>query len=231
MSATTHPVDAIAAARAGGFGLPLQRLPEAGDPGWRPAGAAAADAALREELLRSSADATGTGSPMVAATWLLEKHAWHVAAVALGSVLLDGRVPPLERLLVRDGAEGWVEALALPGDGWRPGGAKELAAGFEAHLAPLVEELAAHRARRPLWRSAGDRLGQAALWCGEAFGDSARAVRLAADVLTAPTALRAPARFTVHEGVPFRRRTGCCLSYRCPGEVSCEDCSRVRAAP
>ena len=213
----------IAAARANDFGLAVRPLP--GDPaGWRPA-AAVPDLG---PLLDAVAAGAGTASRAVAATWLLEGHAWSVASAALAAVLVHGLAPPLDRGLVRDLPGGTVEALALPAEGWDPCDGGQLAARLEAHHAPLVEALGAFRPRRALWRSVGDRVGQAAIWCAEAFGDRDAALALASDVLSAPTALRAPAVFAVVDGAARRRRAGCCLSFRVPGGDVCPDC---RIAP
>jgi hypothetical protein len=215
----------LAAARANWFGLALRAAPvPAGEEGWRPAGAAAADPALLEALLARTAAGAGTRSPAVAATWHLEKHAWHVASAALAGVLVHGALPPLEGALLRDGEQGWAEAVALAPAGWAPAGGAALARALEAHLTPVVHACARHRPRRALWRSVGDRLGQAALWCGEAFGDRAAAWALGEEALAAPTALRAPAGFALVDGAPARRRTGCCLSHRRPGGPVCADC-------
>jgi hypothetical protein len=196
--------------------------------GWHPAARAGDDAQLRAALLARAARAAGTSSPAVAATWHLEKHVWFVCVAALEGLVVHGAMPPLDALALRYGAEGWAEAAATPPDGWLPATGAELAERLEAHLSPLVEALAVHRPRRALWRSAGDRLGQAALWCGEAFGDRPATWALAADALEAPTALRACARFELREGEPYRRRTGCCLNHRRPEGATCADC---RLAP
>ena len=126
-------VPAIAAARAGGFGLPLRGLPVDRRRAGAPRAPRQPTRRCAPTCSGAAPSATGTGSPLVAATWLLETHAWHVAAVALGAAMLAARRPPLDRLLVRDGAEGWVEALAPPSAaggaaasgrvGGRPGGA------------------------------------------------------------------------------------------------------------
>lgn len=230
-AATADLLSPVAAAEVAGFGLPLRPLPRPADePGWRTAQTLADDPALLQDLLGRGAAALGSpsGAGLVAATTLIEAHAWYVAATALGGVLLHGRIPPLEPLLLRDGPEGWVNELALPAHGWERGGGAELAVQLETHLAPVVAALAPHRRPKPLWRSVGDRLGQAAIWCGTAFEADAQVLEIATDALSAPTALRAPARFTVQDGVPFRRRTGCCLTYRTAEAVHCDDCSLIR---
>jgi len=208
----------IAAARANGFGLGVHRAAEiAGDPGWQPA--AVADPRLHPAL------ADDLPSPAVAATWQIEGHAWFVAATALAGVVAHSRMPPLDRALLRYGPEGRPEAIALPADGWRRARGADLATALAGHLAPLVNALSAHRRARPLWRSAGDRLGQAARWCGDAFGDNERAIAIATAALEAPTALRAEPGFSIEDGEPFRRRTGCCLAYRLPDTPRCADCA------
>jgi hypothetical protein len=208
----------IAAARANGFGLGVHRAAEiSGETGWQPAEVASPvlHPALADEL----------PSPAVAATWQVEGHAWFVAAASLAGVLVHGRVPPLDRALLRYGSEGRPEAIALPADGWRPAGGADVAAAIAEHLEPLVDALSAHRRARPLWRSAGDRLGQAARWCADAFGENDRAIAIATAALEAPTALRAEPGFSIEDGQPYRRRTGCCLAYRLPDTPRCVDCA------
>jgi ferric iron reductase protein FhuF len=219
----------LAAARGHGYGLGLCAAPVPdGEPGWRPATATAGDPALLDVLLARTAAGAGTRSRAVAATWHLEKHAWFVGGAALAGVLVHGAIPPLDRMLLRDGGHGWAVAVAAPADGWEIADGATLAARLEAHLVPVVEALACHRPARALWRSAGDRLGQAAVWCSDAFGDRDAALALARDVLTAPTALRSLATFTERDGRPFRLRAGCCLSHRCAGAVRCDDCPLQR---
>jgi FhuF 2Fe-2S C-terminal domain len=162
--------------------------------------------------LRRTANAAGTSSLAVAATWQLEKHAWYVAYAALER----GAIPPLHAARLHIGEHGWAEGIELPGDGWEVGDGVAIAAALEAHLAPLVDELSGYRPRRALWRSVGDRIAQAALWVP--------AIELAEEILAAPTAFHAPAGFELRDGEPFRRRTGCCLSHRCEGGTVCEDC-------
>ena len=225
MSVTVDRVALLAAGRMGDFGLPVRRVDAvAGLEGWRPAGATAADPSLRQELLARAIVGAGTASAGVAVTWQLEKHAWFLAAGAIGGLLSCDAMAPLDEAWLYDGEHGWVEAVALPADGWVPADGAQLAARLEAHLTPLVEALSAFRARRALWRSVGDRLAQAALWCGEAFDERGPAWVLCGDALAAPSALRAPAGLELRDGRPFRRRTGCCLSHRCAGGATCEDC-------
>jgi hypothetical protein len=224
---TLDLITPLVAARRGGWGMPLHTLPVSG-PGWYPGLRAAEDAELRTLLLARSSRAAGLASPAVAVTWHLEKHAWFMGAVAVAGLVVHGAMPPLERAAVRYGDAGWVEAVALPPDGWLAASGEELAARLEAHFRPLVEALAVHRPRRALWRSVGDRLGQAAQWCGEAFGDRDAAWGLAAEVLEAPGALRAHAGFELRDGEPYRRRAGCCLSHRTPPAITCVDCRLVR---
>lgn len=164
------------------------------------------------------------GVPMkLAATWVVEKHAWFAAVVALGAHQLTGAVPPLCALRLRVGADhGYVDGVALPDPGvaWRPATPEELATRLAVHLAPTVAAMGAHRPVRPLWRCASDRVGQAASWCAAALGPEA--IALATAVLEADTPLRAPARFAP-DGT--RRRTGCCLTYRLDGFDRCADCA------
>lgn len=165
--------------------------------------------------------------PRVGATWALEAHAWWLGAAVLGAHLLTGQTPPLHRLEVRIGAvSGTVEALALPAEGWRPATPAQLATRLAAHLAPLISALSEHRPVNPLWKSASDRVAQAALWCADAFGPEALA--LATDVLAADTPLHAPARFSASGD---RKRVGCCLTYLLPDQPRCDNCCIAPSSP
>jgi hypothetical protein len=224
---TSVDIGRLAGAQAGGFGLGVHELEEAaGEPGWRPALAVAEDEELLADLIERGADAAGTRSRAVAATWHLEQYAWHAAAVALGGVLLFGAVPPLAEALVRDDASGWIEGIAVPENGWAAGGGEELADELATHLAPLIAALARFRPAAALWLSAGDRLGQAAAWWAEAIGDATSAAAQASRALDAPTPLRATADFRIEgSGEVGRPRAGCCLNFRVPGGSECPDCS------
>lgn len=181
--------------------------------------AAPADGFVPAEALPFQALPKGL-PPRVGATWALEAHAWWLGAAVLGAHLLTGRIPPLRAIEVRIGAvSGTVEALALPAGGWREVTPAQLATQLAAHVAPLVCALSEHRPVNPLWRSASDRVAQAALWCADAFGTEA--IELATAVLAAPTPLHAPARFNASGD---RRRVGCCLTYLLPDQPRCANC-------
>jgi hypothetical protein len=220
MTTLADRVSVIAQAEAHGYRLDIRPLPvPAGD--WRPAIEAAHDAQRMRDLLARTSRAAGSSSPAVAATWHLEKHAWFIAAAALAGILTQEAVPPLDDAWVRDADEGWIEAIALPLDGWRPCDCPQLAEALVSHLEPLVAALSRHRSRRALWRCVGDRLGQVALWAADAF--DARAIPIAAQALAAGTPMAA-AGFEVVDGTVTRRRTGCCLSHRCADAITCDDC-------
>jgi hypothetical protein len=217
------PVAVIAAARADGYGLGLEPgAPPAGARGWR--GVQDVEG-LPDRVARATAVA---GSAAVAATWILEKHAWLVAGLALAGMLRHRAIPDLGALLLHDADEGWPDALAvLDGACWLPAAdGRDLAEHLEVHFAPVIGALSRHRAEKPLWRSAGDRIGQAATWCGAAFGDPGGARALAVAALDARTALHAPSRF--EDGM--RVRSGCCLAHRVAGMPRCDDCANRPAA-
>jgi hypothetical protein len=213
----------IVAARANGFGLAVVAGPQPG-PGWRDADALARDPRLRDEVLDRAHAASGSALAAVGVAWVLEKHAWHAASLVVAALLVDGTLPPLHRAQLLYGATGWADAIAVPPGDWAHADPVEAAAALDAHLGPVIAALHGRRAPRALWREAGDRVGQAALWCGEAFGAREEAWSIGAQILAAPTRLRAPARFELRDGAPFRLRTGCCLAHRTPGGAACADC-------
>jgi hypothetical protein len=190
---------------------------------------------LVEQLMLRAGVAAGTPLAAVPATWIVEKAAWFAAAAAFTHLLQRGACAPVEEMRFLHGDAGWAERVAVPpfdgrgvgarGVGARDVGAAAFAIRFEAAFAPVVEALGAHRARRALWFSVGDRIAQAAMWTGAALDRTPEAIELATAVLASPTMLHAPARFAWGaDGTPSRRRVGCCLSYRCDDGARCADC-------
>ncbi len=106
-----------------------------------------------------------------------------------------------------------------------------LHAELEAHLAPLLEAIAAATGRplTALWRSAGDRLGGAFLWLGEVAGMRERAWALGAQAMVGgggPLAVGAGFRVLEHAGIaePTRNRRSCCLIWRAEDSDTCFTC-------
>jgi hypothetical protein len=217
------PFDRVVAARANGFGLAVVAGPARG-PEWFDAHALVHDAALRDERLALAHAESGSDLPAIGPAWLVESHAWAVGSLVVAALLADSSLPPLHLLQVLHGPRGLVDAVAVPPDGWRHADPTEAAVALDAHLGPLIDALRGRRAPRALWREASDRIGQAVLWCGEAFDAREEAWSIGAQILAAPTRLRAPARFELRDGAPFRLRTGCCLGHRTPGAAACSDC-------
>jgi ferric iron reductase protein FhuF len=128
--------------------------------------------------------------------------------------------------------DGAVLGIALRGGRVREhAGERALAAAGHAalfaHVEPVVDALVTRRLRprRALWRAAGDRVGQAFLWCAEAFGAPARARRLAELVLLEDSPLHVPLRSAVGEdGTTYHLRASCCLNHRVPGAELCPGC-------
>jgi hypothetical protein len=213
------PLARIAAARSQGFGLAVVAGP-AGGPGWR----AAHDVAPVGDLVDVTEAALAPAPPAVAAAWHIEAHAWHAASLVVAALLSEGALAPLESAQVHHGENGLVRP-----DGWIRGATPVDAAELlEAHMAPVIGALAGRRAERALWRQTSDRLGQAVLWCGEAFGSRADVWAAGTRMLEANTRLRAHAGFHLRDREPFRRRSGCCLSYRCVDGELCPACPLVR---
>jgi ferric iron reductase protein FhuF len=128
--------------------------------------------------------------------------------------------------------EGSAAAIALRGGEPRPiEDDRKLAAAAHAavvrHVEPVIDALVARRlrGRRALWRAAGDRVGQAFLWCAAAFGAPARARRLGTLVLAPPSPMHVPLRVaTGEDGVPYHPRASCCLWHRVPPGNLCPGC-------
>jgi ferric iron reductase protein FhuF len=73
--------------------------------------------------------------------------------------------------------------------------------------------------------SAADRIAEAALWSGRAFGREGEAAALADELLGTAGPLRIPLEKTVdRRGVERHLRVTCCLAYRTPGGQVCATC-------
>jgi FhuF 2Fe-2S C-terminal domain len=222
----------IAEARAGGYGLYVARRDEPGD-GWHAGPELLSEDGPLEELVADVARSAGTDLPRVGAEWLLELVAWH-GAVLTAAAMMSGRwVPDLTPGNVFVGVkDGSVMGVALRGGEPREhAGDEELArAGHAALLElfePLIDALVARRLRprRALWRAAGDRIGQAFMWCADAYGDPERARWLAERMIAPPSPLHVPLEIgSGEDGQPVLLRASCCLWHRAPESSLCPGC-------
>jgi hypothetical protein len=193
---------------------------------------------LLDDCIDASAALGGTGHRHVGAQWWFERCAFLVAGVALACVLTARRVPslrPQDTLVVTTGgipsALGLREAplaCAEAGDARLAAAAR---AQIEGHLEPLAAAITAQRLRpaKALWRSAGDRTVQAALWVGTATGRREDAVALAHAVLTPDCPAYVPVRLTRDAEDPDcdHLRSSCCLAHRADGGEICAACPRT----
>lgn len=241
----------LAAARAhfGGHDVLGTRL---GAPaGWRPAGEIVRAGPALDDLLAKATATTGGGRADIGGTLLAEGYAFALALRAVGTLLFGTRIPamaPDEIRLEFAGGDATISGMAFAGGAYGVAGdGRERAASLvtlrdedallgrlldemEAHLAPLIDAIAAAtgRPRRALWRSAGDRLGGAFLWLGEVVGMRERAWDLGTRCMQGdgPLAVGAGFRVLEHAGIaePTRNRRGCCLIYRVAGNDTCFTC-------
>ena len=228
-------LDRINALRGGGFGLTVEQRDAPGE-GWLAADAL--DARL-DGLLAGMHDLAGLDHPPLGAQWLLEHCAWQGASLAVAAAM-DGWVPDLSPgnvlLWFRDGGVWGIALREVRRGRRRPARAAHDV--LEALLTPVVAAITARRLRaaRPLWRAAGDRVGQAVVWAGAAYGDpDARGG-------SARRCSRRPRRCTCRcrprsaaDGAPLHLRASCCLYHRVPGAEVCAGCPlrrspRLRAA-
>ena len=227
-------MDRINALRGGGFGLTVERRDGPGE-GWLAADALDADL---DGLLAGVYDLAGLHHPPLGAEWLLEHCAWQGASLAVAAAM-DGWVPDLSPgnvlLWFRDGGIWGIALREVRAAGVGPRAAHDA---LEALLTPVVAAITARRLRaeRPLWRAAGDRVGQAVVWAGAAYGDVEAARRLGEAMLAPPSPMHVPLLTEATEdGAPYHVRSSCCLYHRVPGAEVCAGCPlrqspRLRAA-
>ena len=226
-------LDRINALRGGGFGLTVEQRDGPGD-GWLAAGA------LEERvdgLVAGVCDLAGLEHPPLGAEWLLEHCAWQGASLTVAA-LMDGWAPDLSPdnvlLWVRDGGVWGIALREVRVAGSDPRAGHDQ---LVALLEPLMASLAARRLRapKPLWRAAGDRVGQAVVWAGAAYDDPERARRVGEAILAPPSPMHVPLRTGSVDGAEFHVRSSCCLYHRVPGAEVCAGCPlrdspRLRAA-
>ena len=227
-------LDRITALRGNGFGLTVEQRDAPGE-GWLAADALAADL---DGLLEGIYDLAGVRHAPLGAEWLLEHCAWQGASLVVAAAM-DGWVPDLspENVLLwfRDGGVWGLALREVRAAGADPRAAHDA---LEAFLTPVVAAVTARRLRapRPLWRAAGDRVGQAVVWAGAAYGDPEAARRLGEAMLAPPSPMHVPLRTDVSaDGMPYHVRSSCCLYHRVPGVEVCAGCPlrqsrRLRAA-
>jgi hypothetical protein len=216
----------IAGASLDGF-RPDLRVVGAPGPEWMSIAAlgTAEAAAERRARVRRSA---GPGAPArIGACWDVEGIAWFLGALVAGSMLGGGAVlvASPDSVWARIGPDGLAEGLAVSSDAFAAP-ARLAAARRILHelLAPVVE-VGARAPARVLWWHAGDRVADAVLWCGEAFGRPDDAKRLAYELLAPGVPYSVP--LGLEAGRARTRRT-CCLSRLTAGGEPCEGCPHQR---
>jgi Ferric iron reductase FhuF-like transporter/FhuF 2Fe-2S C-terminal domain len=235
-SALDEIVERASALEAGGFSIPIRRADAVGGDFVR-ADVLHAPGPLLGRRIAESAAGGDTDLAHVGAQWWLERCAWLITSAAFACALSSGRLPSLRPADVLIASASGVPAgvafrdvpLAWDRDG-EPGLAAVLREQVEAHLAPLVSSIAGLRLRpvRALWRAAGDRVVQSALWAGAATGRPERAAALARAVLVPGSPLAVPVRIAPgSSGEPVQQRASCCLAHRTPAKIVCENCPRA----
>ncbi|WP_326695031.1 (2Fe-2S)-binding protein [Streptomyces sp. NBC_01387] len=191
-----------------------------------------------------------TDQPRVAASTFQLGFASRLWSIALGSVVLSGRVPDLspDRLRLRlteDGpVELWLPEPALAALGPRPSPADDTgsadlpeeerrsvdavhAAVAATHLRPLHDTLRARYGLSPqvlCGNAASALVGALRVLNGRRPDTEARATALVAALLEREP-LAGSGEFIVEEGLGFAYlRNSCCLYYRVPGGGLCGDC-------
>ncbi|MGE4426637.1 MAG: hypothetical protein AB7G37_09325 [Solirubrobacteraceae bacterium] len=240
---TGHPLDAVIAEASGlevgGWPMTIVRRDAPGDgfersdelhrPGPRLAACVDASAALG-----------GTEHRHVGAQWWFERCAFLVTGAAIAFALTSRRMPSLRAcdtfIVESDGIPAALGIADAPLVLDRPGVTDaELASvareQIEGHLMPLAEAISTARLRSPvpLWRSAGDRTVQAALWVGSATDRREETVALARGILAPGTRMHVPVRLSAPLEDPTceHLRRSCCLAHRSGTGTICTGCPRT----
>jgi hypothetical protein len=217
----------LAEAEAFGYGLGVEAGVRTG-PAWIRLDRACAPAEI-ERSRHALRTVVGEPSPRgLPVAWYVEKVAWHVGSPLAAALVCAGTMPRLRPsgTWLRFTPYGLAIGVSATDDtACAPAGEHELAALFVDLIAPLIDTARAYgRPARTLWRHAGDRLADAFLWSGEAFGRRERAWGLAEAVLALDTPFAVPPRFTLEDDSATRVRRSCCLAYRLANTEPCGRC-------
>ncbi len=219
----------------GGWPLVIERRDTRGD-GFERADALHRPGPLLEHRIAASAALGDTEHRHVGAQWWFERCAFLAATIAFACALTSRRLPSLDPADVFiAGADGLAAGLGLRDVPLACDGADRLAAvartEIEGHLEPLADAIGALRLRpaKALWRSAGDRAVQAALWIGTATGAHDHALAFVEAVLIPGSRLHVPIRLTAPAADPacVHQRSSCCLAHRTPANLICDGCPRA----
>jgi hypothetical protein len=157
----------------------------------------------------------------------VEGIAWFIGALVAGSMLGAGvlLVASAHSVWARIGPDGLAEGLAVSSNAFaapaRPAAARRI---LRELLAPVVES-GPRAPARVLWWHAGDRIADAVLWCGEAFGQPGDATRIGQELLAPGFPYSVP--LGLEAGRARTRRT-CCLSRLTADGELCAGCPHQR---
>ncbi|GHH69118.1 hypothetical protein GCM10017673_19090 [Streptosporangium violaceochromogenes] len=175
--------------------------------------------------VEATATRYGTGEPRIGASIAQLGHAARLWSPLLAAVLGHGVVPDLRRLERADDGP----RLRLPvASGWH--------AGPEDHVTDLMYDMVVRGHLEPLAAGLRVKVASGLLYgnAASALAEAGRAIAAARPGLAVPAARLATALLgrgaltgkgaITSPGLMFRRTT-CCLYYRVPGGVKCDDCA------
>ena len=228
----------IAAAEADGIRLLVDRRTDPGGPWFRVSELLESDSAPAVLLARMGGAGDVPGEH-IRAEWLFESYARVLGELGAGFLLTTGRLPDLTSPnLLMASRSGLIAGVALRSDRMgMPAPGRDMVSDFSPaeslheSLVGLIGPFAAWfdrhglRPEKTLWKSAADRIAEAALWAGRAFEEPEAARTLAAEILSAPGPLQIPLETVIDpRGTERHRRVTCCLAYRAAGGSLCFGC-------
>ncbi|MEU1281587.1 (2Fe-2S)-binding protein [Streptomyces sp. NPDC005805] len=181
------------------------------------------------DLVAATADRYGTGELRIGASMVQLGHAARLWSPVLACTVVHGIVPDLKGLRRAD--EGAALCLPATPTGWYAPGLPRLAellyeVVVHRHLDALAAGLHVKVAPRLLAGNAASALAEAGRAILAAHPDLRRPLTEVVDGLLSTDRLAGTGNFTAPD-LSFRRRS-CCLYYRVPAGVKCEDCSLAR---
>jgi len=228
----------IAAAEADGMRLLVDRRTDPGGP-WFPVTELLESDGAPAVLLTRMVGVSDVPGEHIRAEWLFESYARVLGELGTAFVIATGRLPELTAAnLLMASRNGLIAGVALRScrmaagaGGVGPAGNASAAESLRESLVALIGPFAAWfdrhglRPEKTLWKSAADRIAEAALWAGRAFDEPEAARGLAAEILGNPGPLRIPLETVVDPlGTERHSRVTCCLAYRAAGGSLCFAC-------
>ncbi|GAA5528692.1 ferric iron reductase [Herpetosiphon gulosus] len=237
----------------------VARIAEPNEPDWLPA-TSLTDPATLSTILEGFAASRKLAKRRLTGSFFISSYVWYLAGAAIASLLIDQRIPDLDRtnVLARFPSNGNADQAAIAFASQRffglavdqtqtgatviadkAGLREQLRQQFEQHLEPVVQLVADQSGlgQRAQWNIIADRCAGIFLRVGQRLDQVAAACEEGlAFVGTKGSAMKASKTGYIQLDTAgdtcatFLQRGGCCLYYQVEGGRNCNDCPLLPTA-